>query len=138
MSQVTNHRVVEEPVGRGGSAPAVVSRDDGRIVKVLRNLHDDKNLIYLAARLQNYSETTDARLAGLKRAVDEDDSTAVVDIAHALTDATAKLGAIRMMKLCIAMQMVGRRGLIFQARTLLLELEAEYNRFKETLIYSVG
>jgi hypothetical protein len=108
------------------------------LAEVLLQMRDDQNMIYLAARLQNYAEVTDARLNSLRLAVAEGNATAIGEIAHALTDSTAKLGAIPMMKLCIALQMVSRRGLIDKARDLVAELESEYARFKETLIDAVG
>ncbi len=135
------------PECRGGTTTTVIERTtkpkpsvspSSYIERVLTNLRYDKNLIYLAARLQNYSELTDARMISLRQAITESDAAGIADLAQALTDSTAKLGAIRMMKLCIALQMLGRRGLIEKAGLVLAELEAEYDRFKQTLISAVG
>ncbi len=105
---------------------------------VLNRLQDDQNLIYLAARLQNYSELTQARLDGLRGALVANDAAGIESFAHALSDSTAKMGAIKMMKLCIGLQMLGRRGLVKKAEELFAELEAEFAAFKENLISSVG
>lgn len=143
-------KIVVEPNCRGGVSTSVVTLGDkatkskqerampSPFVHVLRHLHDDQNLVYLAARLQNYAEVTDARLESLRQAVRESDSSAITTISQALTDTTGKLGAIRMMKICIALQMVARRGFVEKARDLVSELELEYARFKENLIYAVG
>lgn len=149
MNHAAKKQVIEDPGFRGGASTEIVERtgkrergaraqNGGYFAKVLRGLKDDQNLLYLAARLQNYSELTEARMGSLRQAIEQDDGEAVADIAHALSDSTAKIGAIRMMKLCIALQMLGRRGLVQKARELLAELEAEYERFKENLIYAVG
>ncbi len=106
--------------------------------RVLDRLQDDQNLMYLAARLRNYSELTETRIDGLRNALEQDDASGVESFAHALSDSTAKIGAIRMMKLCIALQMLGRRGLIKKATEIFAELEAEYSVFKQNLICNVG
>lgn len=111
----------------------------GAFVKgVLERLQDDSNLAYLAERLRNYSELTETRIDGLRGAIAQEDATAVESFAHALSDSTAKIGAIRMMKLCIALQMLGRRSLFKKAHEIFGELEAEYVAFKENLICNVG
>jgi hypothetical protein len=106
--------------------------------RVLDRLQDDQNLMYLAARLRNYSELTETRIDGLRNAIEHEDSAGVESFAHALSDSTAKIGAIRMMKLCIALQMLGRRGLLKKASELFTELEQEYVVFKQNLIPNVG
>ena len=140
--------VIEAPESRGGTTTKVVSRSSsvtreprcagGYAVKVLKKLRTDQNLIYLASRLQNYSDLAELRVRSLRKALDEDDALAVTELAHGLADATARLGAIRMMKLCIGLQMLGRRNLLPKARELLCELEIEFDRFKQSLISAVG
>ena len=115
------------------------ARNQGAFIhRVLDRLQDDQNLGYLAARLRNYSDLTDTRIEGLRRALEASDASGVESFAHALSDCTAKIGAIRMMKLCIGLQMLGRRGLMKKAQELFEELEREYLAFKENLICSVG
>ena len=105
-------RKVIAPECRGGTTTEVIERastakrsgaashrSGSYIERVLSSLRYDKNLAYLAARLQNYSEITDARMVSIRQAVCENDQPAIVDLAHSLTDSTAKLGAIRMMKI---------------------------------------
>ncbi len=108
------------------------------VERVLSGLRYDKNLVYLAARLQNYSDLTEARMLSLSQALIERDHAAAAELAQALTDSTGKLGAIRMMKLCIALQMLTRRGLTDKSKAVFKELETEYERFKQTLISAVG
>jgi HPt (histidine-containing phosphotransfer) domain-containing protein len=142
---------IETPSGRGsGSTEVAVARGgksvrakgaspaDTFVATVLRKLSGDQNLIYLAQRLQNYAASTDARLVSLRAAATRGDFAAVIDLAHALTDSTARLGAIPSMKLCIALQMLARRELGSRVVALVDELEREYERFKENLIWAVG
>ena len=147
MSQVIAKKIVVDPVVRGGVSPGIVTAKSARrelrsntsyVAKVLANLRDDSNMIYLAARLSNYSNATDARLVSLRQAVAAQDGGAIESLAHALTDSTGKIGALRMMKICIALQMVGRRGMFGKAHELCTELEQEFSRFKENLIADVG
>lgn len=146
FSSHAQQNLVVEPETRGGkvtqvayrSGAAQAEKPSSYIEKVLTNLRYDKNLVYLAARLQNYSELTEARMMSLSQAIVERDHGSAADLAQALTDSTGKLGAIRMMKLCIALQMLARRGLTEKSKTVFKELESEYERFKQTLISAVG
>lgn len=106
--------------------------------RVFDRLQDDQNLIYLAERLRNYSVLTETSIDGLRHALTQDDAPAIESFAHALSDSTAKIGAMRMMKLCVALQMLGRRGLIKKAHEIFAELEQEYLVFKQNLICNVG
>jgi HPt (histidine-containing phosphotransfer) domain-containing protein len=137
-NQSQTKRVVEPGV-RGGAVTEVISPKSPNYVQhVLNTLRYDQNLVYLTARLQNYSDVTEARMLSLSQAIDEKDHDSAADLAQALTDSTGKLGAIRMMKLCIALQMLARRGLTDKAQSLFAELQGEYERFKQTLISAVG
>ncbi len=148
MKSAMKKTIIANPEFRGGaSVPVTDSRSgqrrhggpgDGYMAKVLHDLRNDQNLIYLATRLSTYAEICDARLISLRQAVSAGDGQAIADIAHALTDCTSRIGAIGMMKLCIALQLVGRRGLLANAGKLLAELEQEYEGFKESLISAVG
>ncbi len=145
-SMQAQQTLIVEPKVRGGSITDVAvrtgavktERAPSYIEKVLSGLRYDKNLVYLAARLQNYSDLTEARMMSLSQAIIERDHSSAAELAQALTDSTGKLGAIRMMKLCIALQMLARRGLTEKSKTVFKELEAEYERFKQTLISAVG
>ncbi len=107
------------------------------MTKTLRSLTGDVHLTYLTERAQNYTDLTMARLESLKAAIERDDQNATEDIARSLADSTAKLGAIRAMKLCIALQMLGRRGLLQKCKDLSAELEVEFGTFKQNLITAV-
>ena len=141
--------IIASPEARGGaSAPLSLAKAVTRVVaqrsaedglaQMFANLRGDQNLIYLTNRLQNYAETCEARLRALREAVEAGDMTQLEDVAHALTETTARVGAVTMMKLCIALQMMGRRGLLPKAESLLVDLEREYLRFKQSLMPAVG
>lgn len=134
-------RRIQNPDCRGGATTEVklpVRAARGSMGAMLDQLRGDANLLYLTERVQNYSELAEARLHSLRLAIDAQNGSSVVDVAHALTDATAKLGSVRMMRLAIALQMLGRRQLFAQAKTLADELQQEFESFKETLIPFAG
>jgi HPt (histidine-containing phosphotransfer) domain-containing protein len=108
------------------------------MAKMLSHLRDDKNLIYLAARLQTYAEMCDARLVAVRQAIAAQDLSALAEVAQTLTECTARLGATRMMKLAIGLQIAARQGVSAQLAKILADLEGEYASFKESLISSVG
>lgn len=145
-SSLAQQKRIVEPEVRGGTITEVAQRSGAKsaeratsyVERVLNGLRYDKNLVYLAARLQNYSDLTEARMLSLSQALIERDHGAAAELAQALTDSTGKLGAIRMMKLCIALQMLARRGLTDKSKAVFQELQAEYERFKQTLISAVG
>lgn len=99
-----------------------------------QNLRDDRNLVFLAERTRGCSEQLTFRLDALKQALDDGDSDTWSELARDLTETTTRFGAIRMMKLCIALQMQGRRNLITKARETFDELTSEFVRFKENLM----
>ena len=94
--------------------------------------------VHLANRMTSYAGACEESLAGLRVAIESQDGSQVETLAHSLTDCTLRIGALHLMKLCIALQMVGRRGLFPKAHSLLDELESEYGRFKESLMSAVG
>lgn len=108
------------------------------IAKVLSDMHHDQNLVYLASRLQAYNDACATRLVSLKQAISSGDAALAQSVAHSLTEYTARLGAIPMMKLCIALQMLARRGLLAKAREIVDELDIEFERFQANLIPHVG
>ena len=138
---------VVEPEARGGASTSVVLSNALPITlkeassfaeKVFASLKDDKNLIYLAARLQNYIETTEHKMDCMRQAIETGDGMLIADIAKELSDSTARLGAIGLMRHFISLQMLGRRGLILQSRKLLSEVDAELDSFKSKLVSVVG
>ena len=141
-----NKRVVEPEVRGGASTPVVLSNGlpinlkeaSSFAEKVFAALKDDKNLIYLAARLQDYIETTEHKMACMRQAIESGDGMLMADIAKELSDSTARLGAIGLMRHFISLQMLGRRGLILQSRNLISMVELELEAFKGKLISVVG
>lgn len=132
MGRMARLKVAERPTANRSSG-------DGQFVRsVLQHLRTDANLIYLAERLRNYAELTESRLVSLREAIELGDVATTGDIARALTDSTARLGAVQAMRICIAMQMLARQGAVLRLRTLCKELEAAYDSFKENLIWAVG
>lgn len=136
------------PESRGGASTTVVLSNSLTAVsvkqapsfaeKVFEALKDDENLIYLAARLQNYIETTESKMECLRQSIELGDGYQVSDIAKELCDSTARLGAVSLMRLFISMQMLGRRGLLLQARKLLVEVDIQFEIFRKSLISTVG
>ena len=121
-------------------APAAIGRDQSGsfAIKVLTELKSDPNLIYLAARMQSHLEACAARLVSLRQALRDGEEQVVVELAHSLSELCARLGAMPMMKLCIAVQLTARRGLLGKAEELADELELEFRGFQDCLIPRVG
>lgn len=141
-------KIITVPESRGGASTTVVlsnSLSAGSVKqapsfaeKVFASLRDDENLLYLAARLQNYIETTESKMECLRQAIEQGDGSQVSDIAKELSDATARLGAVSLMRHFISMQMLGRRGLILQCRKLMADVEIQFEAFRKNLISTVG
>jgi len=138
---------VVEPEARGGASTSVILSSSLPITlqeaasfaeKVFASLKGDKNLIYLAARLQNYVETTEYKMQCLRQAIESGDGMLIADIAKELSDSTARLGAVGLMRHFISLQMLGRRGLILQSRKLISVVEIELETFKSKLISEVS
>jgi hypothetical protein len=148
MSQT--QKIIVEPETRGGAttsvvlsnslpaAPSVSTKQVSFAEKVFESLKDDQNLIYLATRLQNYIETTESRMECLRQAIEAGDGMLVCDIAKDLSDSTARLGAVSLMRHFISLQMLGRRGLLLQARKLMADIETQFDVFRNNLISTVG
>lgn len=140
-------KIIVEPESRGGATTSVVLSNSLHAAsdkqgasfaeKVFETLRDDQNLLYLAARLQHYIEITEARMECLRQAIECGDGMQVSDIARDLSDSTARLGAVSLMRQFIALQMLGRRGLLLQARKLLSEAEVQLDVFKSNLVSTV-
>jgi HPt (histidine-containing phosphotransfer) domain-containing protein len=94
----------------------------------------DENLLFLTARVKNFYSVMEARIEGLRSAISQGDTECVAEVAHEMTQDTGKVGAIKMMRLCIALQMLGRRGLLDNAENLMDDLVKEYEQVKEGLI----
>lgn len=140
-------KIIVEPESRGGATTSVVlsnnlaaapAKHTSFAEKVFESLKDDQNLIYLATRLQNYIETTESRMDCLRQAIEAGDGMLVSDIAKELSDSTARLGAVSLMRHFISLQMLGRRGLILQARKLMADVETQFDVFRNNLISTVG
>ena len=137
-------RIVVPEARRGGTATVIKigkSEKDARLPDsedgntyldfVMNKLSTDENYRYLAARLKDIKLQADQRMDALKDAIDGGDAEDVAISARELTDYVGRVGAIRMMRMCIAMQMLGRRGMLEKARSLMSDIEMEYSRVKD-------
>lgn len=145
MNAASQRRTIVDHEVRGGAATPItrnnseVSRigkrfTDQQLTDVFQRMSDDENLVYLTARVQNYAQLAEARMGALKQALDTGDCDTMAVIAHALTDATARIGAIELMKLSISLQMLARRRKIEAAASTFDKLEKSYFAFKQNLI----
>jgi len=76
----------------------------------------------------------DTQVGGLRRALAERDARAVVRWAHALSGASASLGATDLSRLCGAMEERGAGGELADGEPALGELEAELARVRTALV----
>lgn len=107
---------------------------NSRLHDVMTRIRGDENLRYLTARVENYEQLTEARIAALGRAISAGEGNTVAVIAHALSDGAARIGAINLMKLGISMQISGRNQQLDKAKTIFFQLEKAYQDFKQNLI----
>ena len=137
--------IIDHGVRGGATTPIIVylkspmqrvgnQAENQALNNVFRRLRDDENLVYLTARVENYSHLTESRMAALKQALDAGDADGVAVIAHALTDAITRIGAAELMKLSISLQMLGRGGMLEAAARTYEEFEKNYRAFKRNLI----
>jgi HPt (histidine-containing phosphotransfer) domain-containing protein len=145
MNAASQRRTIVDHQVRGGAAtPVSIGRGeqrrmgqrslDPRLAGLFERLSGDENLLYLSARVENYAQLTEARMEALRGALSAGEADTVAVVAHALTDSATRIGAIKMMKLGISLQMLGRRNLMEAARRVFAELEQEYGEFKQNLI----
>jgi hypothetical protein len=142
MSDTASKVTIVVPDARGGSAPTVKKRGQAApmpiaeqyIRKLMSGAGRDENLSFIHNKVMNFHSLTNTSIEGLKAAITEGDMDEVANVAHKMTRDSGKVGAIKMMRLCIAMQMVGRRGMLESAEMILKDLEMEYLQVKDGLI----
>jgi HPt (histidine-containing phosphotransfer) domain-containing protein len=145
MNAASHRRTIVDHEVRGGAVtPVSFGRSeqrrigqrclDPRLAGLFERLSGDENLLYLSARVENYAQLTEARMEALRGALAAGEAGTVAVVAHALTDSATRIGAIKMMKLGISLQMLGRRNLMDAAARVFAELEQEYGEFKQNLI----
>lgn len=105
-----------------------------QLSEIFYKTRDDANLRYLAARIENYEQLTEARLEAISRAIEAREGATIAVVANSLSDAVARIGAIGLMKLAILLEMLGKNDRIDEARKVFCELEKAYREFKQNLI----
>lgn len=139
MQANSKHQLYVIPEARRG-AGAVVKHEpqtsvaEQYIMNLMNSVEKDENLRFLTTRVQNFHTVTEARLEGLKQALEAENAVLVGEIAHAMSKDTGKVGAIKMMRLCIGLQMLARREAMDKAKSILLDLVGEYEIVKTGLI----
>jgi HPt (histidine-containing phosphotransfer) domain-containing protein len=141
--------VIAFPEARGGSSTIAVSHaeetrprrrvDKIRLLeknfaKTVAKLQDDANYQTLSLRMKSFTAEADSLLLSIKSALQGDDREQLAAVAHTLTEQSGRLGAMQLMKIGIALQMLSRSGLMEQVAKLVDELEVEYDRYKDGLI----
>ncbi len=142
MSNNKRNVTVVTPDARRGGTPSVKKKDEDvvrpvaeqYIMSLMTGASKDDNLQLIQSKVGDFHGLADTGFRGLKAAIENGDMDAVASVAHKMTQDTGKVGAIRMMRLCIAMQMLGRRGMLENANKLLNDLEIEYLQVKDGLI----
>jgi HPt (histidine-containing phosphotransfer) domain-containing protein len=97
---------------------------DPRVVGELRSLQQPGGPNVFAELVAMFIVEMPDRLAGIRRAMDSQDATALTNEAHRLKGSSQQMGATRLSLLCCRMEELGRSNKLVDA-TLLIETERE-------------
>jgi len=106
---------------------------DAQVLQSLRDMAGEDASLVLAEVLEGYLEDAPSRLQAIERAVVAADADALRKSAHALRSLSAIVGGIAVVQLCEALETMGRAGTTAGAETLVMQLQAEYERLKAAL-----
>ncbi|MDD2804619.1 MAG: response regulator [Elusimicrobiales bacterium] len=119
---------IPKPVRMDALAAALAQWDsplDAFVIKELRDLAGPENPGFLADLARTYLGDLDGRLQAMKAAVKAGDAEALRQAAHSLKGSSGNIGAKRLQKLCMALEMLGKSGAVGGAEETLLAAEKE-------------
>ncbi|HEY8699551.1 MAG TPA: response regulator [Arthrobacter sp.] len=114
-------RWAPEPASNGRRPPSV----DPERLAMLRELGPEDGMGLLPAAAEAFRRDVPARLAALRRAIDDGGGQPLSQAAHALKGAAANIGATAVAGLCGELEMMGRKGNHDGGPRLLSRLERE-------------
>jgi HPt (histidine-containing phosphotransfer) domain-containing protein len=119
------------------SAPGSVLRDkptgaavldpiNPRALDAIRQLPGPNGALLVHKVVAAYLADTSPRFAQLRAAVEAGDAEALRKAAHALKSSSANVGAEKLAALCKELEMIGRKGTVDGAKTLLEDVESGF------------
>ncbi|MEW6572968.1 MAG: ATP-binding protein [Bacillota bacterium] len=115
----------ELPAVPESSEPEAV---DAGVLEGLRKLQVEDGPDIVSQLIDIYLSDTPPRLAVLRQAVAEKDTSALFQAAHSLKSSSANIGALRLAAICRDLESMGRAGAIEGAAEKAVRVEAEYAR----------
>jgi CheY-like chemotaxis protein len=115
------------------STPSMLTSIDSQVLARFREALGENSQQLLATIIDTYLDDTPVLLATMRAAVNLGDAAALKAAAHKLQSSSAVLGATGLAKLCIQLEDIGRTGTAAQWLDLVLQIEAEFERFKAAL-----
>ncbi|WP_447977085.1 response regulator [Candidatus Nitrospira bockiana] len=122
-----------ETRNEGGDDPSRPPTLDRNAWESIRALQRPGQPDLLAKVITKYLASSQELLETMRAAVGSGDAPGVHRSAHTLKSSSATLGALRLAGLCKEGEQMGRAGSLEEAHTLLMEIEAEYVRFRQLL-----
>ncbi|MBL8420237.1 MAG: response regulator [Dechloromonas sp.] len=117
------------PAPADGASAAAAGRDgtiNPRALDAIRQLGGPTGVALVNKVIGAYLADTPPRLAQLRAAAEAGDAEALRKAAHALKSSSANVGAEQLAALCKELEMIGRKGTVDGAKTLLEDVESEF------------
>lgn len=99
---------------------------DADAIDALRELGGEEEPDFLETLIRMYLDDSPERLAEIESAADEGDVEGMERAAHSLKSSSGNLGARRLQKLCLEIEMASRDGDVEAARALVGRVRAEF------------
>ena len=115
------------PMDREPGTPA------DRILDILQELEAASSSSVVVVIIDTFLDSVPKQMAAIRRAVETNDIGAVKTGAHTLRGGSGTLGAMRLAALCSRLEEYCERGSLVGAATLLVTMEAEFDRVCEVL-----
>jgi HPt (histidine-containing phosphotransfer) domain-containing protein len=123
----------ERSLPNATSMPSMLTGIDSQVLARFHEALGENGRQLLATIIDTYLDDTPVLLAAMRAAVDQGDAAALKAAAHKLQSSSAVLGATALAKLCIELEDIGRAGATAQCLERVIQIEAEYERFKAAL-----
>jgi len=106
---------------------------DPEVIAGIRELQGEDGVDLLTELIDMFARDVPRRLADLRRAVEGDDTVAVLNGAHSLKGSSASLGATHLAVLCGQLEQCGRTRRLDGAADLLADVAREFERVRAAL-----
>ncbi|MBW4682444.1 MAG: PAS domain S-box protein [Microcoleus vaginatus WJT46-NPBG5] len=119
-------------------SPQIFPAIDSKALNELRQMLGEDSAEMLTIVIDSYLTDAVDLLQALRRAVEQEDATALNLPAHTLKSTSATLGAMVLAQLCKQLETMARTGMMAEAAAIVSQVEAEYERVKQALQESLN